>query len=102
MTSEDRRLINALIEYRCMINEPGPRWPEMEFDKNSYSGWAVDEIMLMIMAHPDWTVMKCVETFKAKMLEFACYSSNFSEANFIFEIAYETADDLSDVLGGML
>ena len=99
--TDDQLLIGALIEYREYINEPGPRWPTMEFDKNSYSRWAVDEIFLAIIKEPEKPIMQVVSEFKELMWKYSMVNP-YSEANFTFRIAYDTACDVEDILGGIL
>ena len=100
--TEDQKLHNAIREYYFMINDPDARWPEMEFDKNSYMRSAINELELFILEHPEWSVMRSVEEFKGQLANWMCISTNYNENNFICEIAYETICDISDILGGII
>lgn len=99
--ASDRTIINMIVEYRESLGEPTSSWPEMEFDKVAYSRWAADEIIINILAHTDWTAMRSVEDFRGRVEKYMCIVTNYSEANFIFDIAYEVACDIIDILNAM-
>ena len=99
--TQDQRMLQAILEYRADIDDPGPRWPEMEFEKYSYSKWAVDELYIWVLSHPDWTVLHAVSEFVDMMNRYACRETHYSEANFIFEIAWEQAGNIYYILSCM-
>jgi hypothetical protein len=95
-------MINVIREYIACQNDPLPRWPEMEFDKTSYSRWAATEVLVHVLSHPEWTVIRSVEDINDRFLKYACDTFHISEANFIFEIAHETASNILDILYAMV
>lgn len=97
----DRTAINMIVEYRENLGEFISSWPEIEFDRVAYSRWAADEIIMHILSHTDWTPMKAVLDFKGIVEQYMCIPTNFSEANFIFDIAYDVACDIVDILVAM-
>lgn len=100
--TEDTRMINVIREYIACLDEPLPRWPEMEFDKASYSRWAASEVLIWVLAHPEWTVIRSVEDISDLFLKYSCDTFHISEANFIFEIAHETAGNILEILYAMV
>jgi hypothetical protein len=99
--ASDRSVINAIVEYRENLGELASSWPEMEFDRVAYSRWAADEIIINILSHTDWTPMQATEDFRGRVEKHMCVVTNFSEANFIFDIAYDVACDIIDILIAM-
>lgn len=100
--SEDQRMINVIREYIASLDEPlSKKWPEMEFDKASYSMWAASEVLVYVLANPDKTVIRCVEEISDMFMQYSCRSFHISEANFIFEIAHQTASDILEILYAM-
>ena len=100
--TDDERMMLIIREYRADLGEPTYKWPDMEFEKNAYARWATDELMLFIKLHMDQPIMWSIETFKSMMARYMCRSTNYSEANFIFEIAYEVTCDISDIIEAMI
>ena len=74
---------------------PAKHWPRYWFDKNSYSRWAVSEILDLLSNRGDTTPSKIVEDFADKMDRYACYNDT---ARYIFSIAREAATDILDVV----
>ena len=100
--TQDSRQLSIIREYRSGINDPDSRWPDIEFKRASYSQWAVDEIMLLIISHPERNVLQNVVWFKNKMLECSSETSMYHEdVRFIFEIAFEVAVDIEDIITGI-
>ena len=100
--TDDERVKFIIREYRANLGEPTYTWPHMDFDKFAYSRWAAEMIENYVFAHEhEWTAFRSVEEFKNLMGKYMC-RSNYSEVNFIFEIAYETACDISEIILAML
>lgn len=99
---DERSIINAIIEYRFDLGEPGWNWPQRDFERLSYSRWAVDEILVMIFNNHDWSPMRAAEEFKILMAECMKRSSNYSETTDMYRIAYDAANDLEDIIHAMM
>ena len=101
--TDDGRMLSIIREYRAGINDPDKRWPEIEFDRASYTKWALDEICNMIIENPDKSVLENVNTFKNMMHKYAYETSCYNERiKFIFELAWEVAADVEDRITGIL
>lgn len=98
----DQRMVNAIREYRASLSDPEKNWPDSEFDRLSYYRWGLDEILCNVLAHPEWTVIRAVEDMKDQFYKFSMVSTSFYEANYIFEVAYNAASDMSDILNAMV
>lgn len=102
MKTDDERLELALREFAYYINEPGPRWPESEFNNSSFSRSAVDEVYIMMGLHPEWSVMKCVEEVK-NIMHNGMLNPEFRDMqHMIYVVGYDTLCDISDILGGII
>lgn len=97
----DQRMIDAIREYRASLSDPEGNWPDSEFDKMSYYRWGVDEVLINVLAHPEWTVAKAVDDIRNRFYEYSAMSTSYYEANYIFEIAYNAATDISDIIFAM-
>ena len=100
----DERQINTIIEYMEGIPIPTSSYPPRIFEDVTYTKWAAEEILIYILAHNEWTVMKSVENFKKKMKRYLNRAMNRNygyEIAPIFEIAIRTAEDISDILYAM-
>lgn len=105
--SDDQRFNNAIAEYYYMFNDPQAHWPMLEFNRVAYARSAVSQLELYIMGHPEMSIIQAVESFKGIVGEWMCLQTKYNDANFItetncFEVAYEVACDISDILGGMI
>ena len=104
MTEEERQ-VQAITEYYHTFGDPAEYWPKLEFERVAYSRWAIDEMLIMIYSHLDWTPMRAVEEFKNLMRDFAnmTFEKDFGhgDMNQIFETAYDVACDVSDILAAM-
>lgn len=100
--SDDERQIRAIIEYIEDIGEPEAKWPKKEFEMVSYSRWAANTILASILSHPDWTPIRAVEEFKYLMSKYLYKPTNYLEVELIFQSAYDTATDISDILMAMI
>ena len=102
MTTEDGRMLQIIREYRANINDPESNWPKIEFERASYSKWAVDEIIRLIMENPEVSVLATVNNYKNMMYQFAKNTSCYHEdVKFIFELAWEVASDIEDQITGI-
>lgn len=99
---DDMSVLSVIREYRANMAQPTSTWPEMNFDQSAYSIWAADELLLYINAHSSWSVYQSVEEFRYMVSEYSKIPTNYSDANFMFEVAVELADDILDILNGML
>lgn len=104
MTDEERQ-VQAITEFYHSFGEPAFSWPELEFERVAYSRWAIEEILVMVYSHLDWTPMRAVEEFKNLMRDYAnmTFEKDFGRGkmNFVFETAYDAACDVSDILLAM-
>ena len=101
---QDERQIRAIIEYMEMIPVPESNFPPKYFDDCAYRRWAAEEILIYILAHNNWTVMKSVENFRKKMKRYLdkAMTRHFGyEIAPIFEAAISTAEDISDLIYSM-
>lgn len=73
--------------------EPKQNWPKDEFYRRSYSRWAANEILELVLKHPFDAAHSLIEGFFFQMLYFSHLSKSES-ANLIFSIAMETAEDI--------
>ena len=100
----DERQINAIIEYMENVPIPTSNYPNGAFEDSSYTRWAAEEILIYVLAHHDWSVMKSVENFKKLMNRYSEMSMNTHygcEIAPIFDIAKRTARDISDIIYAM-
>lgn len=93
-------MINVICEYIASIGDPGPRWPEMEFDKVSYTRWAAEEVLNYVLDHPEYTVIRAVEEINSTFIEFSLYT--LDERNFIFDIAKDASGNILEILYAMV
>lgn len=105
MTDEDR-MLEVVRNYWFDLGEPGFYFPESEFQRVSYSRWAVDEIMLKLLTHSDgrYGVRQAVEEFKndMKMCVNLAHENQKWDNYSMFVIGYSVAEDLSDMLNAMI
>lgn len=99
--NEDMKAIDVIREYRANMTQPTSAWPEMEFDNRAYAIWAADELIVYVLSHMNWTVMRSVESFRYMVSDYSRIVTNYSEANFIFKIAEEVACDVIEILHAM-
>lgn len=100
----DERQINAIIEYMDNVPIPTSNYPDGLFRDHSYTRWAAEELLIYVLAHNDWTVMKSVESFKKKMRHYSEISMNSHygcDIAPIFDFAMIVANDISDILYAM-
>jgi hypothetical protein len=92
------RAITAIENYmeECLF-EPRLNWPKCTFDQQSYSRWAANEILGLIMDHPFTQVDTIVEEFMLKMDYFSCVAKD-PNISIIFSIAKGTAEDIFDIV----
>lgn len=98
---QDERQLRVIREYAAMLETPTCNWPEIEFDTRVARIWAVSELYKWVICHMEWTVMRAVKEFGNLVAEYSCIVDNYSEANFIFEIALEEACNIEDILVAM-
>ncbi len=100
----DERQINAIVEYMNGVPIPTSNYPSGVFEDCAYTKWAAEEILIFVLSHTDWTVMKSVEVFKKRMAKYSRLSScdNYKcNIAHIFDIAWRTAIDISDIIYAM-
>lgn len=96
-----QRCLDLVIEYREDIGDPCPAWPKEDFDRVSYSRFAVDEIISLLMKNSHKTVCQVLEEFKYEMgLGCSKYIRNHENEK-IFTYGYSVAVDLLDRLSAM-
>lgn len=98
----DERQIRAIVDYIHNLPEPESRWPEKEFVKASYTLWAANEILVAVLNNTEWTPMRSVEEFKCLVGKYAQKVTPYDDRGMIFNIAYDVATDISDILYGMI
>jgi len=99
--NDDQRMFGIIREYRANLPSPESYWPILEFDKFAYSIWAVDELIAYVLSNTDKTVEQAVQEFHSLMLEYSCISTDFSDANFMFDIAVDVTDDIIEIFYAM-
>lgn len=78
----------------CLF-EPCRHWSRYDFDKRSYSRWAANEIVELLMADPFTSADRIMDEFIIKM----CYFAHLAKENnqrFIFAI--DTAEDILSIV----
>ena len=88
---DETNMIHAIQEYIFNIGEP----------ESIYSRWAADEILRFVLSHLEWTPMRSVEEYKCLVGKRAAIKTNHEDADYIFEVAYSVACDISDILYAM-
>lgn len=78
--------------------EPWLNWPKYWFDKNSYSRWAVSEILPLLRNRGDTKPSKIVRDFVNRMDDYSCYNE---DSKYIFTIARDAANDILDIVGDL-
>lgn len=96
-----QRSIDLIVEYREELGEPAPNWPKSDFDDLSYSRWAVDEILSLVMTNTNKTPYSIIEEFKYNMNEGYTKYSRFPNIEKVFHIGYSVAEDLLERLYAM-
>lgn len=94
-------MIQAIKEYWFDLDTYTNEWPNSEFQKMSYSRWAVDEILTLIRDHPQWSPVRAVEEFRKTVTEYYNIPTHHDDVRKIFNIAMSTASDISDILTAM-
>ena len=102
MEGSDERQIRVIIDYINNLPTPESRWPEKEFLKASYTLWAANEILVYALSDMENTPFRSVEEFKCMVGKFAQKPTPYDDRSYIFEIAYDVATDISDILYGMI
>ena len=96
-----QRGLDLVIEYREELGDPIPTWPKEDFDRVSYSRFAVDKIISLIMNNTSKTVCQIIEEFKYEMgLGCSKYIRDHGNEK-IFTYGYNVAVDLLDRLTAM-
>lgn len=99
--SDDTRMINIIREYRANLPEPSAKWPSMEFDRIAYTIWATDELLVYVLANMNVNVWTAVTQWRQQMLGYSCIA-DYTDANFMFEIAYEVGDDILEIFDALI
>lgn len=99
--SDDQRMINVIVEYIGNLPEPTSSWPPGYFKAASYEKTAANELLAMVLAHPEWTVIRSVEEFKDMVSDFIRKATYYEDVTYMFEVAYEVASNISDILMAM-
>lgn len=100
--NNDERQIRVIIDYINNLPIPESRWPEREFLKASYALWAANEILVVALSDVDNTPLHAIEEFKCMVGKFAQKVTPYDDRGFIFDVAYDVATDISDILYGMI
>ena len=88
--------ITMILKYleECLF-EPKRNWPRSEFDRRSYSRWAVNEILELLMDHPFTPADIVIDEFIIKM----CYFSHLNKkGDQRFMFAIDIAEDIQSLL----
>lgn len=100
--SNDQSEIRAIREYIFNLQEPSRLWPKGDFMVASIELWAANDILIYVLSHNDWTVMRSVETY-ANVMQYAyknCKDKCNASAQ-IISISYKVAQDITDILYAM-
>lgn len=71
-------------------------WKYREFQQDVYTKWALREILNILIKRQDQPPLQVLEEFKEQMDEYAC--SGDSKYNYMFSVAYDTAQWVIDLL----
>lgn len=86
--------ILAIIKYidECLF-EPANNWPKNWFNQRTYSRWAANEILELVIDNPLTQPSMVIDEFLVKMSYYSCMSEN-QNINIIFSTAVDTAEDI--------
>jgi hypothetical protein len=74
---------------------PEKNWPKIEFDRRSYSRWAVNEILELLADHPFSPADAIIDGFIIRMSYFSCLVKNGDQR---FIVAIEAAEEIQSIL----
>ena len=94
----DARVLSAIREVRYELKEPGSKWPRGRFEQQSYSRWAINELIFYIYKSEPMPTIQAVEEFIRKMDDYSCRSQHTS---FAFSVAHDIAVSVLDILIAM-
>lgn len=91
MNEEAAQAITDYIEE--YLFEPDANWPKSWFNQRTYSRWAANEILELIIDNPLTSPMIIIDEFLIKMSYYSCMSEN-QNISIIFSTAVDTAEDI--------
>jgi len=83
-------IMNYLDEH---LFEPRRSWPKTEFNRRSYSRWAVEEILELLINDPLTDPFIIISHFEDRMIHYSLLSKT-KECRYIFEIAVDVCEDI--------
>lgn len=90
--------IQKIVAYRNDIySTPAISHSRMALRERAYIVWIIDEILLLVLDHPLMDPRDVIELFGIKISAFM-YSTNNSQATFIFKTAENTIEDILDII----
>lgn len=90
----NKEAAQAIIDYIAeYLFEPDANWPKSWFNQRTYSRWAANEILELIIDNPLTSPMIIIDEFLVKMSYYSCVSEN-QNVNIIFSTAVDTAEDI--------
>ena len=104
MEDTSQRQLDTMIEYLESIPEPTSSWPPGLFEDNSYSRWAVNYMIALVLAQPEKTPARVVMEFEELMERYSGIANcdwNGRDIVMIFDVAWREAVNISDILRAM-
>lgn len=83
-------IIKYIAEY---LFEPDANWPKSWFNQRTYSRWAANEILGLVIDNPLTQPSMVIDEFLVKMSYYSCMSEN-QNISIIFSTAVDTAEDI--------
>lgn len=97
-------MVHAIIRYIDNIDDflfdPDEKRPAYWFDKRSYSLWAAEEVLRLVMDHPAEPPTMIAEAFMLNMTYLSGVAKS-KEARFIFMFAMYSSGNILDMLRAM-
>ncbi len=95
MSNETISKINSYID--TYLFEPQNTWPNIYFEERSYSRWAANEIIYLLLEQENIRPIELISRFAFLMGRYSDKSSNH-KSQWIFSIAKDIAEDIQGLL----
>lgn len=89
-----QRAIQIVKNYIYDLKEPTNEWRIKQFESRSTAIWAANEVLRLIISHPDESVFDLIECLAKK---FDRYSMLDEKTSYIFSSAYDITMDILDL-----
>ena len=87
-------IIDYIDEY---LFEPYANWPKNWFNQRTYSRWAANEILGLVIDNPLTPPSMVIDEFLVKMSYYSCVSEN-QNISIIFSTAVDTAENILNLV----